>query len=98
MKTITLACLLAVAAFAQNPLARPDPYVGTFQGEQVTLEMTGAKGQYSGALTIQGDKLAFTAKSGTGNVAGTFEVKGQRYSFTLTPVDGGLKLVSEDSE
>jgi hypothetical protein len=98
MKTGILVCCLSALALAQNPLAKPDPYVGTFQDERVTLDLTGAKGQYSGSLTVQGNKLAVTAKSGSGNATGTFDVAGRTYSFTLTPIDGGLKLVSDDAE
>jgi hypothetical protein len=98
MKTAVLACVLLGLVHAQNPLARPDPFVGTFQGDQVTLEMMGARGQYSGSLTVQGHKLPVTAKSGTGNATGSFEVNGRTYSFTLTPVGSGLKLASEGAE
>lgn len=90
--------MLAAFVHAQNPLARPDPFAGTFQGEQVTLEMTGVKGQYTGTLTIQGDKLPVTAKSGNGIATGSFDVNGRTYSFTLTPVGSGLKLASDGAE
>ena len=98
MKDALLACVLAGLAHAQNPLARSDPFAGTFQGEQVTLEMTGTRGHYSGSLTIQGDKLLVTAKSGNGIATGTFDVNGRTYSFTLTPVGSGLKLASDGAE
>ena len=97
MKTVILVCVAAFAS-AQNPLARPDPYVGTFQGEQVTLEMSGTGGQYSGFLTVQGNKLPVSVKSGTGTAIGTLVVNGQNYSFTLTPGGGGLKLAIEGAE
>ena len=48
MKTAVLAILLLLPAAAQNPLARPDAYVGTFSGDGVTLELTGSAGVYTG--------------------------------------------------
>ncbi len=98
MKTAALACVLLGLVHAQNPLARLDPFVGTFQGDEVTLEMTGARGQYSGSLTVQGNTLAVTAKAEGGNATGSFEVNGRTYSFTLTPVGSGLKLASGGAE
>ena len=93
-----MVCALAALACAQNPLPRPDPFTGTFQGDRVTLEMTGAKGQYSGLLTVSGNKLPVTARSEAGYAIGAFEMNGRTYPFTLTPVGGGLKLATQGAE
>jgi hypothetical protein len=98
MKTATAVCMLAAVAYAQNPLARPDPFTGTFQGNQVTLEITGAQRQYSGWLTVQGNKFPVTGKAGNGNVTGVVQINGGSYSFTLTPTGAGLKLATEGAE
>jgi hypothetical protein len=90
--------VLAALGCAQNPLARPDPFAGRFQNDQVTLELTGARGQYSGWLTVQGRRLPVTVKAAAETATGSFEVSGQTYSFTLTPVPAGLKLASEGAE
>jgi hypothetical protein len=64
MKTALYAILLATLAAAQNPLARPDPYAGTFAGDGVTLELSGSAGVYTGALTVQGQRIAATVRTG----------------------------------
>jgi hypothetical protein len=103
MTTIAVACALAglifvQSVFAQNPLSRPDPFIGAFQGDGVTLEITGARGQYSGSLTVQGNRLPVTLKSSGSAATGTFVVEGRTYSFTLMPTSGGLKLTSDGAE
>jgi hypothetical protein len=98
MRCVILICLTLAFAFGQNPLARPDPFAGTFQGDQITLELTGARGEYSGYLTVQQNRLPVTVKSAGGNATGAFQVNGQTYSFTLSPATGGLKLASEGAE
>jgi hypothetical protein len=98
MKSALLILVLASLALAQNPLTARDPYPGKFQGDQISLEMTGTGGRYSGSLTFQGNKLAVTVTRGTGNATGTFAVNGSTYSFVLTPTANGLKLTSDGEE
>ena len=86
MKMAVLACVFAAAACAQNPLARPDPFAGSFAGDQVALDLSGSNAQYSGSLTVHGNRFPVTAKSAGGVATGSFTVNGQNYSFTLTPL------------
>lgn len=79
---------------AQNPLAKPDPYMGRFQGDGVTLEMAGSDGAYTGALTFQGQKMPARLKAAGADATGTFEVNGQSYAFTLAAAGSGFKLTS----
>lgn len=98
MKTALYAILLATLAAAQNPLARPDPYAGTFAGDGVTLELSGSAGVYTGALTVQGQRIAATVRTDGNGGTGAFEVNGQTYRFTLTPQGTGFKLASAGAE
>src|SRR5437879_11478821 len=93
MKLAVLACLLAAAASAQR-----DPFVGVFQGDKITLELTGAGGKYSGTLTVQGTSLPASAVAAGNSANGSFEAGGRSYPFTLTPYGNGFKLASEGSE
>src|SRR5258708_35178798 len=92
MRAGALLLAFAAALCGQNPLARPDPFAGSFQGDQVTLDLTGGRGQYSGSLTVQGSKLPVTVKQAGQTASGAFEAQGQTYSFTLTPDSGGPKM------
>jgi hypothetical protein len=94
-----LAVILAAMGNGQNPLARLDPFVGTFEGDHVRLEIAGAKGLYSGTLLVVGKQFAVTVKpTAGGSAAGSFDVQGLTYSFTLTPINGGFKLTSDGTE
>ncbi len=90
--------LFAAVLAAQNPLARPDPFVGVFSGDQVTLELKGSGGEYAGTLTVNGAGLPVTVKSAGANASGSFTANGQRYAFTLTPSARGLVLASDGTE
>jgi hypothetical protein len=95
-KWVALMFALAVAGgcMAQNPLAKPDPYVGRFQGDGVTLEMAGSDGAYTGALTFQGQKMPARLRVAGADATGAFEVNGQSYAFTLAAAGSGFKLTS----
>jgi hypothetical protein len=54
MRIAVLLCAWTVLVMAQNPLAKPDPFVGTFQGDGVTLEMAASGAGYAGTLSFQG--------------------------------------------
>src|SRR5688500_12133441 len=98
MKALIAALLLAAVAAAQNPLAKSDPFAGTFQGDQVTLELKGSGGQYTGILTVQGTRIPAAVRANGVNATGTFTVNGQTYSFTMTPITNGFLLASEGAE
>ena len=98
VRILLLLCAFAAAAKAQNAPAESDPFVGTFQRDQVSLQLGGAKGQYSGSITVQGRRLSVSAKASGDVVTGTFDLDGKSYAFTLTPYAGGLKLTAEGLE
>ena len=106
MKTPWLALMFALMtgvafmgiAQAQNPLARPDPFVGTFSGDGVRMELAGSGGEYTGTATFQGMKMTTRVKASGANADGTVNVNGQTYAFTLTPAGNGYKVTSEGRE
>jgi hypothetical protein len=91
-------CACAVLVIAQNPLAKPDPFVGTFQGDGVTLVMAAGGGGYTGTLAFQGRQFPAVVKASAQSAAGSFEVDGQAYPFTLTRDGGGFILASAGAE
>src|SRR3979411_1324048 len=88
----------SAAAMAQNPLARPDPFAGTFEGQQVVLELKGARGEYAGTISVRGQQFPVAVKANGANASGSFAVNGQSYPFTLSPAGDGLTLASEGQE
>ncbi len=98
MKAAWAIFISVVVAVAQNPLAKPDPFVGTFQGDGATMELAGADGAYSGTVTFQGQKMATRVKASGDSATGAVDVNGQTYAFTLIPVGSGFKLASEGRE
>jgi len=95
MKMAMFALIWMGAATAQNPPARRDPFVGTFQGDGVVMDLAGSGGEYAGTVTFQGNRMSAKVKASGAGAAGTVEVNGQTYAFALTPSGGGFKLTSE---
>ena len=98
MRPVAAALCFAAALAAQNPLARPNPFIAVFQGDQVVLDLKGAAGQYTGTLTVNGTGLATTVKSAGASATGTFAAGGTSYSYTLTTAGRGFVLNSEGNE
>ena len=98
MRIAVLLCAWTVLVMAQNPLAKPDPFVGTFQGDGVTLEMAASGAGYAGTLSFQGRQFPAAMKAAAQLASGSFEVSGQSYAFTLTQDGGGFKLASAGTE
>src|SRR5450756_2584491 len=98
MRIAVLLCVWTVLVTAQNPLAKPDPFVGTFQGDGVTLEMAASGAGYAGTLSFQGRQFPAAMKAAAQLASGSFEVSGQSYAFTLTQDGGGFKLASAGTE
>src|SRR5882724_11144428 len=85
-------------AMAQNPLARPDPFAGTFEGQQVVLELKAARGEYTGTISVRGQQFPVSVKANGATASGSFAANGQSYPFTLSPAGDGLTLASEGQE
>src|ERR1035437_9788761 len=98
MRIAVLLCAWTVLVMAQNPLAKPDPFVDAFQGDGVTLEIAASGAGYSGTLSFQGRQFPAAMKAAGAIASGSFEVNGQSYTFTLTPDGGGFKLASAGTE
>ena len=92
------AALLLVLALCGFAAADSDPFAGTFRREQVTLQLSGTNGEYSGSITVQGRKYPVTAKTNGETASGSFEIEGHAYAITLTPYATGLKLTAEGLE
>ncbi len=88
----------AALAMAQNPLARPDPFEGTFEGDGVTLTMAPKGGDYAGTLTFQGQSYPAAMKTSGTIASGSFEVQAKAYPFTLTQQGGGFLLNSAGAD
>lgn len=80
-----------------NPLAKQtaDPFVGSFTGNQIALELSRGGTGYTGTLTVQGQAYPVTATAQGGRLAGAFTVAGQQYRFEAQIQNNQLMLVSE---
>ena len=88
--------ICAVALPAQNPLAMAaDPFGGTYQNEQLRLELTRKGQEYAGVILLGGQSLPVKAKATAGTLAGTFESQGQTYSFQAKRAGSQLTLTTD---
>ena len=88
--------IFAVALAAQNPLATAaDPFSGTFQNEQMKLELSRNGQDYRGIILLGGQSLPVRAKAAAGKLAGTFESQGQAYNFQATRAGTQLSLTTD---
>lgn len=84
------------ALLAQNPLAvAADPFSGTFQNDQLKVELTRSGAEYTGAISLSGQTMPLKAKVTAGKLTGTFAVQGQSYSFQATRSGGQLSLTTD---
>jgi hypothetical protein len=80
---------------AGNPLAAGgDPFAGAFVGSEISLELTRAKGGYSGTLTFQGQPYPVKAQAQGGQLSGTFAASGQDYGFEASVQGNQLTLAT----
>ncbi|MGD0776608.1 MAG: hypothetical protein ABSC05_27650 [Candidatus Solibacter sp.] len=79
---------------AQNPLAEPDPFAGTFRGDGVRLEMSSSGAAYAGTLSIHGEIYVATMKVSGTVASGSYDVNGLARRFTLTRETEGFMLTS----
>ncbi|MBI1983259.1 MAG: hypothetical protein HYS61_03580, partial [Acidobacteria bacterium] len=71
---------------AANPLAEggtaPDPFVGTFADDRLTLRLSGGGGNYTGQMQFQGQTFPVSARSPDGrSLRGTFSSGGDSFQF-----------------
>jgi hypothetical protein len=87
---------MAAAMAGQNPLAvAADPFGGTFQNEQMKLELARKGAEYAGVILLGGQSLPVQAKAAAGKLAGTFESQGQSYAFQATRNGSQMILVTD---
>jgi hypothetical protein len=78
-----------------NPLAGGDPFVGTFNGTNMTLILQGSKNTYTGELQFNGTPYPVQATANGTNLTGTFTSGGSTFNFTATLQDKALTFVSD---
>jgi len=90
------AAMGAMALPAQNPLALlGDPFSGTFQNDQLKIELALKGAEHSGTIQIGGQSLPVKAKAAAGKLAGTFESGGQTYTFQATRSGSQITLITD---
>jgi len=86
----------ALAVTGQNPLApNADLFSGSFQNEQMKLELSRTGQEYSGVIILGGQSLPVKAKADAGKLTGAFDSGGQSYTFQVTRAGSQLTLVTD---
>jgi hypothetical protein len=94
LRSLLLACTAVV--LAQNPLAiSADAFSGTFQNEQLKLDLSRKGNEYNGVILLGGQSLPVKARATAGKLTGTFESGGQAYSFQATRNGTKLTLTTD---
>jgi hypothetical protein len=79
-----------------NPLAGgADPFVGSFNGNNISLVLQGSNNTYTGELTFNGTPFPVQATANGTNLTGTFTSGSNTFNFTATLQDKTLALVSD---
>lgn len=84
-----------------NPLAggaaqgAADPFVGSFTGNGISLQLQPAQGGYAGSLTFQGQSFPVEATARGGQLQGAFSAGGQQYAFQAAMQGANMTLVSD---
>lgn len=93
-RSLLLVCSLTIVA--QNPLAvSADAYSGTFQNEQLKIDLIRRGAEYAGSIELAGQSLPVKARAAAGKLTGTFESGGQAYSFQATRNGTKLTLTTD---
>jgi len=72
---------------SENPLARPDPFAGTFRGDELSVELRRAGTGYEGSIQLGDQSFPASAKREGDAVTGTFRAGGEDFPFRAT-LDG----------
>jgi hypothetical protein len=83
-----------------NPLAggaapSDDPFVGTFSDGNLTIQLSGGSGQYSGQVTLDGALYPVNAQGSGEMIAGMLSTPDGQYPFSIAPTANGLTVTSE---
>ena len=80
-----------------NPLAppAPDPFVGVFSDDALTLTLSGTAGAYTGSLDLRGQIYPVQAATSGNVLNGTFSSGGATFAFTATLEGTVLRLESD---
>ncbi len=71
----------------------PDPLLGRFIGQDMTLEVLGGNGNYKGAITLAKQKYAMTGQGGNGVLRGQFVAKGSTFLFEARVKQNSMTLL-----
>ncbi len=69
-----------------------DPFVGTFSDGQMTLQLQGGGGSYSGQISVGPEAFPVSAQRKDGRVEGVMEATNGQYGFYLTATQTGVDL------
>ena len=89
---------LALAAITLSAAQRQDRLAGVFANDRVMIELFGAQSRFTGTLTVDGQRSPVTVVKMGGAFVGTAQGQGQTYSFLISPIAGGIKVVTQGTE
>jgi hypothetical protein len=92
---LTVAIVLAIP-FAWPPLAggAPDPFAGTFAGDELTITLQGNGQTYQGQATYQGQTFPVQAQVTGNRMSGVYVAQGQRFPFEAMVQGDQMQLAS----
>ncbi|HEX7002566.1 MAG TPA: hypothetical protein VF168_00050 [Trueperaceae bacterium] len=77
-----------------NPLASPDPYVGTWSDGRLQLELEAQGGGYAGWIELDGSRFPVRAGASAEGLTGSFDAAGTEYPVSIELADEALILES----
>ena len=92
---LTVAVVLALP-FVSPPLAAgaPDPFAGTFAGDELTITLQGNGQTYQGQATYQGQTFPVQAQVTGNRMSGVYVAQGQRFPFEAMVQGDQMQLAS----
>ncbi|MDH3222762.1 MAG: hypothetical protein OEO23_03530 [Gemmatimonadota bacterium] len=69
-----------------------DPFVGTFSDGQMTLQLQGGDGHYSGQISVGPESFPVSAQRKDGRIEGVMNAANGQYGFYLTATESGVDL------
>ncbi len=92
-----LAAALVLIVAPSIAAAQQDPFVGTFTNGQITLQLTGGKGGYSGVARLQGQQFQITAQRSGNTLNGSYSYQGQTFPLSIA-VQGEALIMYVDGQ
>ncbi|HHO56238.1 MAG TPA: hypothetical protein ENK21_07590 [Trueperaceae bacterium] len=85
----------ATAPSSQNPLAVKDPFIGTFVGDGLKLELIKKDESFIGQIVFNGNSFPVTAQKDNGLLIGNFQVAENIFSFSAALTQDNLRFVTD---